>query len=111
MTEPPASKAYAANCHCGLVTYTVTLSPPLEQGHTVVRCNCSVCTRLGYALVYPSRADVVFHTGWDEMNNYRCGRKVFDNKFCGYCGTSILIDFADIELPMGKGLLGVNVSK
>lgn len=78
-------KTYEANCHCGLIKYTVKLDDALapEGAGKIGNCNCSICTKngwsknwfyslkikksrflvnlsLGYLLVYPRREDVKF---------------------------------------------------
>ena len=42
-------KTYDANCHCGLIKYTVTLDEPLapEGNGDICNCNCSICTKNG----------------------------------------------------------------
>ncbi|KAI4957330.1 hypothetical protein J4E86_005804 [Alternaria arbusti] len=55
--DPQNCQTYAASCHCGSVQYSVLLSPPLAQWK-VVSCNCSICTRNGYLLVYPERSQL-----------------------------------------------------
>lgn len=56
-------------------------------------------------LVYPAPREVVFHSGYDTLKDYRFGKKQFDHKFCPDCGSSILIDFHNPER------LAVNVCK
>ncbi|KAL2036509.1 hypothetical protein N7G274_010739 [Stereocaulon virgatum] len=90
-TEGDSKLWYEANCHCGAVKYKVKL-PNLET-HLVTSCNCSICTKNGYLNVYPSSKEVIWHSGYDTLNDYRFGRKRFDHKFCPSCGSSILIDF------------------
>jgi hypothetical protein len=54
---------YQASCHCQLVRYNVTLSPPLDDiGSWVVECNCSICARNGYLNVYVQNECVEFET-------------------------------------------------
>lgn len=86
---------YEANCHCGGIKYKIKL-PNLDT-HQILSCNCSICTKNGYMLVYPSVEEVVWHTGFDSMKDYRFGNKRFDHKFCPKCGSSILIDFHNPE--------------
>lgn len=44
-----APKTYNASCHCGDITYTVTLPEPLapEGSGELMVCNCSICTKNG----------------------------------------------------------------
>jgi hypothetical protein len=106
----PEKKVYNAQCHCGDVKFTVAI-PPLETGATKVnRCNCSICTKKGYLLVYPLRTDVNFTAGEETLSEYFFGKKTKPHRFCPGCGTSILIDFKNAQGP-SKELLAVSVSK
>ena len=42
-------KTYRANCHCGLIKFTVTLDEALapEGKGDIGHCNCSICTKNG----------------------------------------------------------------
>ena len=95
--------SYDASCHCGTVKYRINL--PDLSSHQVNCCNCSVCTKNGYLLVYPKPSEVEWHQGYDTLKAYKFGHKKLTHKFCGNCGSSILIDFHDAEK------LGVNVSE
>ncbi|KAF4836268.1 Centromere protein V [Colletotrichum tropicale] len=93
-SAPKPSKTYDASCHCGNVKFSLTLSPPLEEGYKVLNCNCSICRRSGYLLIYPSKKDVTWHDGSREKcTNYRFNTKTKDQMFCGSCGSSLGIDF------------------
>ncbi|CAK7271488.1 hypothetical protein SEPCBS119000_004633 [Sporothrix epigloea] len=109
---------YKGGCHCGAISFDVTLSPPLEPvsgssvpAHTVVECSCSICRRLGYLLVYPERGQVVFRN--KGGGQARCGTYQFNlcaqsHLFCKNCGSSVMIDFMDRFKPAFDGY-GVNV--
>ena len=47
------AKTYDANCHCGMIKYTVTLSKALapEGAGVIGKCNCSICTKNGTRLL------------------------------------------------------------
>jgi len=77
---------------------------PLEESE-VCRCNCSICTKSGYILVYPKREDVAFTAGEATLSEYRFGKKNKPHKFCPNCGTSMFIDFKDAldEWNAGRG--------
>ncbi|MCJ1277220.1 hypothetical protein MMC21_005030 [Puttea exsequens] len=90
---------YEANCHCGAVKYKIKLGEFDLPENQVNSCNCSICTKNGYLLVYPCTEDVVWHEGYDTLKNYRFGKQRFDHKFCSICGSSILIDFHDLMFP------------
>jgi len=83
--------SYLANCHCGAVTFTVRTESLAHNKVSV--CNCSICSRNGYRLVYPERSDVNFHSGFDHMVSYFFGDKVGAHKFCPTCGSSVIVDF------------------
>ncbi|KAH3919081.1 hypothetical protein HBI56_099650 [Parastagonospora nodorum] len=90
------SQAYPCKCHCGEVTFTITLSPQLAD-YKVMQCNCSICTAHGYLLVYPERSEVIFHgNSKDHVQKYQFHTKKKDHWFCRHCGTSLLIDFNGI---------------
>jgi hypothetical protein len=108
-SDSQETKTYTARCHCNATIFTVTI-PPLETGATTVtQCNCSICTKSGYNLVYPLREDVKFIKGEDELKTYLFGKKIRPHRFCGNCGTSILIDFKNLEDPDRKKRLAVSV--
>jgi len=106
----PEKKVYKAQCHCARTKFTVAL-PPLETGQTKAnKCNCSICTKNGYVLVYPLRTDVEFLAGEEELSAYVFGKKGKPHRFCAGCGTSILIDFGRVEGEDRKHL-AVNVGR
>lgn len=100
----PELIAHKANCHCGAVIFTVRLPPlsSLEFG----ACNCSICTRNGYIMAYASIADVEYHTGADNLSEFRFAREVGVHKFCKTCGSSICgeMKVGDVEM------VAINVS-
>ncbi|KAK4580088.1 hypothetical protein LTR86_000290 [Recurvomyces mirabilis] len=90
-------KEYQGNCHCGLIKYTATLPEALAPEGTgqITRCNCSICVKNGYYLVYPQQKDVEWAEGsFDKMKSYRMGQKNKPHRFCPECSSSVLIDFS-----------------
>lgn len=88
----PQQTTYPANCHCNAIRYTVTLDTALAPTGPgkINRCNCSICTKLGYLLVYPKREDVVFEEGCEaKLKDYFFGKKRKPHRFCGGCGSSV----------------------
>jgi len=60
------TQTYKASCHCGAFAYSIkTTSLDLESTE-VVRCNCSICMRNGYLLIYVPNDDVTFTSGQFE---------------------------------------------
>lgn len=107
--DPQNCQTYAASCHCGSVQYSVLLSPPLAQWK-VVWCNCSICTRNGYLLVYPERSQLQVKSGEDILRDYSFGVKRVLHRFCSRCGSAVWLDprmgeFGDAP----PDLLGMNV--
>ncbi|VBB77377.1 Putative protein of unknown function [Podospora comata] len=90
-------QTYPCSCHCGSITFTVTLSPPLTE-QTVMECNCSICRRVGYLLVYPPKEAVVFsEDSLPRLSRYQFNTKQIDHLFCGNCGSSLGIDFCEFR--------------
>ncbi|KAB2570862.1 Centromere protein V [Lasiodiplodia theobromae] len=107
MSSQPQTQTYHGNCHCGRVKFTATLAD--IRSSKVVRCNCSICTKNGYLLVYPKRKDVVFSSGEDDLSAYRFGNQKKPHKFCRVCGTSILIDFSEADREVEREVTAVNI--
>lgn len=107
--NPSDARTYEALCHCGTVRYTVTLSPPLDR-QRVVSCNCTICSRNGYLLVYPQRQQLNLKSGVEALRNYSFGIKRSLHKFCSICGSSVFFDLRMAEHGEEPDLLGVNVS-
>ncbi|KAH7015490.1 Mss4-like protein [Ilyonectria destructans] len=102
-TETKPSQTYEAGCHCGFISLSVTLSPPFPE-HVVLQCNCSICRRAGYLLVYPLHEAVTWHHGSDtRVARYQFNTKTRDHMFCPKCGASIGIDFNHKE-PKAYGI-------
>lgn len=59
-------QTYKASCHCGTFAYDVTTAPLYHEDTEVVHCNCSICTRNGYLLIYVPDDQVTFHKGQFE---------------------------------------------
>ncbi|KAK7715135.1 hypothetical protein SLS64_003832 [Diaporthe eres] len=92
---PPPNGKYSdhnANCHCGAVKFTFSISPPLEE-YPVVVCNCSICQRNGYLLVYPIKENLKLEDGSEvAMGSYRFGNKNVKHNFCKECGSSVFFE-------------------
>ena len=100
-------QTYKSSCHCGKVRLQARL-PPLTETH-ICNCNCSICTKNGYLLVYPKREDVTFLSGEDNLTQYRFASKLKPHMFCKTCGTSLLLDFKDTAEDWQNAYFGLNV--
>lgn len=81
-TSPQDHTTHYASCHCGAVVYNVTLKH-LFPKYTVLTCNCSICEKNGYLLVYPARRDVVFEKGMLLLSYHGTGlRCVVPRWYC-----------------------------
>lgn len=120
---PPPTGEYsdhAANCHCGRVKFTFSISPPLGE-YPVVVCNCSICQRNGYLLVYPTKDKVKLQEGSEEgVGSYTFANKNVKHNFCKECGSSVFFEVLNppqeaVTEAEGRGetlpvIMGVNVS-
>ncbi|KAH8750810.1 Mss4-like protein [Diaporthe sp. PMI_573] len=92
---PPPTGEYSdhkANCHCGAVRFTFFISPPLDN-YPVVECNCSICQRNGYLLVYPVKENLKLGEGSGEaMGSYCFGNNNVKHNFCKQCGSSLFFE-------------------
>lgn len=96
--------SYKGACHCKAVTFTVRIQSLSELG--LNSCNCSICSRNGYLMVYPDPSNVDYHTGLDNITEYRFSTTGGPHKFCKTCGSSI-----GVEWQMGdKKMIAMNVS-
>jgi hypothetical protein len=80
MTE---HEALRGSCHCGAVTFSVTLSDGLA---TARRCNCSFCSMRGAVAVSANLDDLRILTGADVLTSYRFNTHTADHHFCSRCG-------------------------
>lgn len=92
---PPPTGEFSdhdANCHCGAVKFTFSISPPLKE-YPVVVCNCSICQRNGYLLVYPTKENVKLREGSEEaIGSYTFANKNVQHNFCKGCGSSVFFE-------------------
>ncbi|KAF2765696.1 hypothetical protein EJ03DRAFT_377536 [Teratosphaeria nubilosa] len=108
-----AAKTYHGTCHCKAIQFTVALPEALspEGPGKVTRCNCSICTRNGYFLVYPPREAVTFLGDSEaKMKQYFMGLKNKPHRFCPECSSSILIDFQNSDVERQRPYLAVNAA-
>ena len=73
-----SSETYTGSCHCQHFKYTVTHSPPLSDPICeVTECNCSICTRNGYLLIYVEDSDIVVKSGGEDEYKACSSSKLF----------------------------------
>ncbi|MEJ2036560.1 MAG: GFA family protein [Maritimibacter sp.] len=75
--------SYNAACHCGAVTFTVSLKDGLD---TARRCTCSYCRMRGAVAVSASLDGITFTKGQDHLALYEWGTKTAKHYFCPTCG-------------------------
>ena len=71
------------SCHCGAVHFQ--LMADLDQGAS--RCNCSVCTKLGYLGGIAKPEAFTLLAGEDSLSFYEWGGKTARRFFCKHCGS------------------------
>ncbi|KAE8150488.1 hypothetical protein BDV25DRAFT_154322 [Aspergillus avenaceus] len=102
-------ETYTSTCHCTAIRLSFKIPSLTTNSTKITQCNCSICTKNGYLLVYPRTTDVTFHSGESEMAQYRFGNLAKPHKFCARCGTSVLIDFGESLFERERGKVAVNV--
>ncbi|GKT59253.1 glutathione-dependent formaldehyde-activating enzyme [Colletotrichum tofieldiae] len=90
--EQEPKRTYRGNCHCAAFVYEFDL-PEIK---TVGECNCSICTKKGSLWVIPARDNFRVVKGAEsELSSYKFGTEQMIHKFCGNCGTAIMVDAPD----------------
>ncbi|OHW91626.1 glutathione-dependent formaldehyde-activating enzyme [Colletotrichum incanum] len=88
--EQELQRTYRGNCHCAAFVYELDL----PEINTVSECNCSICTKKGSLWVTPARDNFRMVKGAEsELSSYKFGSEQMIHKFCGKCGTAIMVDF------------------
>ncbi|KAL1853143.1 hypothetical protein VTK73DRAFT_9073 [Phialemonium thermophilum] len=107
--DDPANVWYSCYCHCGATAFKIAHRPLQHAASTpvpVVRCNCSICKKNGYLLLYVFRDQIRHVRGWDDLKTYEFASRTRKHLFCGRCGTSVAIDYLG-HLDAGD-IIGVN---
>ena len=95
------AKTYEGSCHCGAVAYEVSLALG-----TVVSCNCSRCSRLGWLLTFATPDKFKLKSGEDALSEYRFNTHAIAHLFCKSCGIE---SFARGKTPEGTEMVAINV--
>lgn len=96
-----SAASYSGSCHCGAVTFRVEIDP--EQA---LKCNCSICTRLGAVWAFAPRARFSLTSADTALGDYQFGAKRLHHRFCRACGVE---SFAEGTMPDGTPSVGVNL--
>ncbi|KAK8090807.1 glutathione-dependent formaldehyde-activating enzyme [Apiospora phragmitis] len=99
--EPQANvrggTVYHGSCHCGAVTLALR-SKPLDRSYSsgMAECNCSICSRLGVAWLYPKANQIVMN-GQEHLTYYIMGNGMLAKGFCEICGVPIDNKFQELN--------------
>ncbi|KAF6842109.1 glutathione-dependent formaldehyde-activating enzyme [Colletotrichum plurivorum] len=91
MTKAEEPKqTYRGNCHCAAFVYEVQL-PEIKSAS---QCNCSICVKKGALWLMPKNDDFkVVKGALSDLSSYSFGTGQMIHKFCGTCGTAVMVDF------------------
>ena len=81
MGEAENNDALEGACHCGSVRFTL-----LQRPRLLVKCNCSICRRLGALWAYGDRQTIKMDYPKDATRAYMWGDKKIEFHFCKACG-------------------------
>jgi hypothetical protein len=96
-----AAQTYSGSCHCGAVAFTVELDPT-----QALRCNCSICTKLGAVWGFAPKTKFTLRAGAAEQGDYQFAKKALHQRFCTRCGIE---SYAEGTAPDGTPSVGVNL--
>ncbi len=69
-------------CHCGAVRFEAALPMRVEAQD----CNCSICTKTGFAHVIVPESGFRLHSGEASLTSYTFNSGVARHLFCKVCG-------------------------
>jgi hypothetical protein len=76
---------YSGGCHCGAIQFSVE-----GELHSVMECNCSICSKRGALWWFVTRDQVSFSTPEANLASYQFGKKRIKHHFCATCGCAPL---------------------
>lgn len=94
--------AYAGNCHCGAVAFTVDADMPTEA----MSCNCSHCRDKGFLLSFVPASQFTLVKGADALTTYRFNTRALAHNFCATCGVQ---PFSEGAGPDGVEMRAINL--
>ncbi|QQR68325.1 MAG: GFA family protein [Alphaproteobacteria bacterium] len=92
---------YTGSCHCGQVRFAVE-----AEIKDVMACNCSICSKRGYLLIFVPEAQFALHSGDAALSDYQFGERSIHHLFCKTCGVGA---FGKGAGPDGAVMVAVNV--
>jgi hypothetical protein len=95
------AKTYQGACHYGAVAYSVELDLA-----TTLKCNCSICTKLGAVWAFAPRSSFTLKSGARKQGDYQFGKKALHHRFCTACGVE---SYAEGAMPDGTPTVGINL--
>ena len=95
-------QTYAGSCHCGAVTYSVTMEPVTSA----MACNCSMCRRALTLMPFVPASAFELHQGEASLRDYQFNKHHIHHLFCTTCGIK---PFARGARPDGSQMVGINV--
>ncbi|KAF4333072.1 glutathione-dependent formaldehyde-activating enzyme [Fusarium beomiforme] len=86
--EQAPNITYRGSCHCGAFVFEIGI-PEIKS---VIVCNCSICTKKGYLLLFPGGLDdlKIVKGSIEDLTNYTFSKGKLHHKFCPQCGTAIM---------------------
>ena len=93
---------HTGGCHCGKVRFEVRGELDLQH---LYACNCSICARAGWLLVFVKDEQFKLLSGQDVLTDYQFGKKNIHHLFCSNCGVR---SFSHGKDAQGKPSYSVN---
>lgn len=91
----PSKSTRTGSCHCGAVTFEVTVPAP-----TFTICHCAMCRKLSAGPLMSVHAEgKIRFTKEEGMTWYRSSDWA-ERGFCGQCGTNLFWRLTDPTTPM-----------
>lgn len=95
------TNTYTGGCHCGQVRFEVE-----ADLSSVIACNCSICSKMGYLLAFVAAEKLTLLSGEDKLADYQFGKKQVHHLFCSGCGVR---SFGRGTAPDGQEMYAINV--